>query len=64
LLRLRLSSGYDLIFLVYPPVVSKQPGSVEFQGSIEVPKTRIVLSDKIKQLEYLFTKAGLLSLLI
>ena len=47
LLRPRLCGGFDLILLVYP----------ETEGS----SAEATLADRAKQLEFLFTKAGLLT---
>jgi len=44
----RLCGGYDLIFLVYPPLVKEQSG-----------ESKTAFSEKALQLESLFSKAGL-----
>jgi ribonuclease P protein component len=53
LLKPRLCGGYDLILLVYPD-------AVEAVESDKTAKKRIALSDRALQLEFLFSKAGLL----
>jgi len=45
----RLSGGHDLVFLVYPPQDKEQSG-----------KSETTFSEKVLQLESLFSKAGLL----
>ena len=60
-LKPRLRCGYDLILLVYP---EDQEGNLYgapapmAAGSVEVPAP--VFTRRMKQLEYLLTKAGLL----
>jgi len=49
LMKLRLCGGYDLVFLVYPPLDKEQSG-----------KSKTTFSEKVLQLESIFTKAGLL----
>jgi hypothetical protein len=49
LLKGRLISGYDLILLVYPEAGLDHSTTVR----------RVTLSDRLKQLEFLFSKAGL-----
>jgi len=48
-MKLRLCGGYDLVFLVYPPLDKEQSG-----------KSKTTFSEKVLQLESIFTKAGLL----
>jgi ribonuclease P protein component len=50
LLKNRLTCGYDLILLVYPETGSDRLTTVR----------KMTLSDRSKQLEFLFSKAGLL----
>jgi ribonuclease P protein component len=50
LLKGRLSGGYDMILLVYP----------EPESSCSQAVRQVVLSDRMEQLEFLFSKAGLL----
>jgi len=45
----RLCGGFDLVFLVYPPLNKEQSG-----------KSRTGYSERARQLESLFIKAGLL----
>jgi ribonuclease P protein component len=49
LIKGRLTGGYDLVFLVYPPLDKEQSG-----------KSKAAFSERTLQLESLFTKAGLL----
>ena len=50
LLKPRLNSGYDLILLVYPEAAP---------DNLQAAKA-VVLADRTRQLEFLFSKAGLL----
>jgi len=49
LMKPRLLGSYDLVFLVYPPQDKEQSG-----------KSKTTFSEKVLQLESLFSKAGLL----
>ena len=49
LMKLSLYGGHDLILLVYPPPDKEQSG-----------KSKTDYSERVRQLEFLFTKAGLL----
>ncbi|MDR2730356.1 MAG: ribonuclease P protein component [Treponema sp.] len=64
LLRPRLSTGNDLIFLVFPEeskTVKSGSNSIPNQISDKKPnKTRTTLDNRAKQLEFLFSKAWML----
>ncbi|MCL1958598.1 MAG: ribonuclease P protein component [Spirochaetes bacterium] len=49
LMKPRLCGGHDLVFLVYPPLSKEQSG-----------KSKTDSSERVRQLESLFIKAGLL----
>jgi ribonuclease P protein component len=64
LLRPRLSTGNDLIFLVFPEeskTVKPESDTIQNQVSDKKPnKIKTTLNNRTKQLEFLFSKAGIL----
>ena len=54
-LKPRLRCGYDFVLLVYP---EDQEGNLRPTGSVEVPAP--VFTRRMKDLEYLLTRAGVL----